>query len=287
MRASGVLPDMKRIRLCLAALGLLAAFPGRGTGQEANPTVDEIMARVAANQEKSIEARKQFVYKQEQLFALRRTSGKLQCQVQREYAITPGSKGIERKLVSQKETGDAGCDGDNNKVTVNIDGAMAESMSSQPQKRDDDIPRNLFPLTAREQRFYVYKLEGEEQYRGRRAWRVSFLPKRDRNDEGAWKGEALIDAEEFQPISVVTDLAVKIPMAVRVLLGTNVRGLGFSVSYQRVADGVWFPASMGGEFKLNALFFYRRTVTINVKNSDFKKTDVASSVTYGKIEQLP
>lgn len=244
------------------------------------------MARVAANQEKSIEARKQFVYKEEQLFALRRTNGKLQCQVQREYAIAPASKGIERKLVSQKETGDADCDGDN-KVTVNIDGAIAESMSSQPQKRDDDIPRDLFPLTAREQRLYVYKLEGEEQYRGRRAWRISFLPKHDGNDQGVWKGEALIDAEEFQPINVVTDLAVKIPLAVRVLLGTNVRGMGFSVSYQRVADGVWFPASLGGEFKLNALFFYRRSITINVKNSDFRKTDVASSVTYDKIEKLP
>ena len=83
---------------------------------------------------------------------------------------------------------------------------------------------------------------------------------------------------------VTTDLTAKVPMGVRVFLGTNVKGVGFSVSYQRVADGVWFPASFGGEFKLNVLFFYRRSVSINVKNSDFKRTDVKSDVAFDKIQ---
>lgn len=265
----------------------LVVFGGEAFGQ-AQPSVADIMARVAANQEKSVEARTRYVYKQEQLFALRRASGKLACQVAREYTIAPGPSGLERKLVQSKETGDGSCDGDN-KVTVNVDGAVAESMGSKPEKRDSDVPRQLFPLTSREQRLYVYKLEGEESYRGRRAYRISFLPKREGEDEGAWKGEALIDAEEFQPVQVATDLAVKIPLAVRLLLGTNVRGLGFSVSYQRVADGVWFPASFGGELKLNALFFYRRSITINVKNSDFQRTDVTSNVAFEKqaLDKLP
>lgn len=75
---------------------------------------------------------------------------------------------------------------------------------------------------------------------------------------------------------VSTDLAAKVPLAVRILLGTNVHGVGFSVSYQRVAEVVWFPARFGGEFKLNALFFHRRSISINVKNGDFKRTDVNS-----------
>jgi hypothetical protein len=63
-----------------------------------------------------------------------------------------------------------------------------------------------------------------------------------------------------------------------------VRGLGFSVSYERVADGVWFPTGFGGEFKFNVLFFYRRSVSINVKNSDFKRTDVNSNVAFDKVQ---
>jgi hypothetical protein len=56
------------------------------------------------------------------------------------------------------------------------------------------------------------------------------------------------------------------------------------MNYERVADGVWFPSGFGGEFKFNVLFFYRRSVSINVKNSDFKRTDVNSNVAFDKIQ---
>ena len=39
-----------------------------------------------------------------------------------------------------------------------------------------------------------------------------------------------------------------------------------------------------GEFKLNVLFFFRRSVSINVKNGDFKRTDVNSNVAFDKIQ---
>lgn len=251
-----------------------------------SPSVDEIMARVAGNQAKSVEARKQFVYKQNELFSLHRANGKLACQTTREWWVTPAPKGIEKKLIKAEEKTDGSCDAD--KTTVNIDGDLMAGLSEggQKHKDDDDVPRDLFPLTAREQQHYRYRLLGEDTEHGRRVYRIGFEPKRaaDGDEDAPWKGEALIDAEEFEPVQVVTDLAVKVPMAVRVLLGTNVRGVGFSVSYQRVADGVWFPASFGGEFKLNALFFYRRSITINVKNSDFRRADVASSVAFDKIQ---
>jgi hypothetical protein len=69
-------------------------------------------------------------------------------------------------------------------------------------------------------------------------------------------------------------------MAVKILLGTNVKGLGFSVAYQKFADGVWFPVSYGGEFEVRAVFFYKRTISVSMTNSDFRRTDVTTKVAY-------
>ena len=75
-------------------------------------------------------------------------------------------------------------------------------------------------------------------------------------------------------------LALKIPGAVKVLLGTDIKGLGFSVTYQKFEDGVWFPVSYGGEFEVRAVFFYKRTISVNVTNTEFHRTNVKSNVTY-------
>jgi hypothetical protein len=81
-------------------------------------------------------------------------------------------------------------------------------------------------------------------------------------------------------VLVTTNLAFGIPMAVKILLGTNIRGLGFSVAYQKFADGVWFPVSYGGEFEVRAVFFYKRSISVSLTNSDFRRTDVTSKVAY-------
>jgi hypothetical protein len=286
---------MKRIAwMILAASAALAQTPQAGAEKTSlaslekipPPPIDEIMARVAANQARSVEARKQFVYKQEQLIALRYANGKQACQFQREYTVVPNATGVTRKLV-KAESVVGHCDDDSDKnVKANIDSGTAEAIGSPVTWETDGVPRDLFPLTAKEQRHYDYRLAGVETYKGRRAYRIAFQPKSPREavDAGDWKGGALIDAEEFEPISVTTTLAQKVPLGVRVLLGTDVRGLGFSVSYERVADGVWFPTGFGGEFKFNVLFFYRRSVSINVKNSDFKRTDVNSNVAFDKVQ---
>ena len=91
---------------------------------------------------------------------------------------------------------------------------------------------------------------------------------------------ALIDVAEFQPVHVTTDLTVGIPLPVRILLGTSVHGIGFTVSYQRLDDGVWFPSGFGGEFSVRALFFFKQVVSVNITNSDFRRTDVNSTVTF-------
>jgi len=56
--------------------------------------------------------------------------------------------------------------------------------------------------------------------------------------------------------------------------------LGFAVSYQKFDDGVWFPVSYGGEFELKAVFFYKRAISIAMTNSDFRRADVTSDITY-------
>ena len=48
------------------------------------------------------------------------------------------------------------------------------------------------------------------------------------------------------------------PLLVRVVPGGNIRQTGFAVSYQRVAENVWFPVSYGSEFRLDVLFGYKR-----------------------------
>jgi len=161
-------------------------------------------------------------------------------------------------------------------------GGESDSFRFMGETRDG-LPRGLFPLTAAEQRLYTYRLEGTETYRERQVYRIGFRPNHKRNsdgEEGIWKGQALVDAEEFQPVQVVTDLTGAVPLPVRILLGTDIRGLGFTVSYQRMADGVWFPAGYGGEFEMRALFFLKMTVSVNVTNSDFRRTDVNSKVAF-------
>ena len=83
---------------------------------------------------------------------------------------------------------------------------------------------------------------------------------------------------------MTTTFAQKIPLAVRLALGTNVRQLGFALRYEEVDDGVWFPVSYGGEFKIRALFFYNRTATVSLAAADFRRTDVDSSIAFDDIE---
>ena len=77
---------------------------------------------------------------------------------------------------------------------------------------------------------------------------------------------------EFEPVVVYTEMSRKIPLAVRTLLGTNLPGLGFSVTYDREPDGVWFPVSFGTEFRIRVLFFIARDISMSLANTHFEKT---------------
>lgn len=89
-----------------------------------------------------------------------------------------------------------------------------------------------------------------------------------------------VDAEEFQPRLVVTKLAWNVPAAVGVLFGTSIRQLGFSVTFGKVADGLWFPSTYGTEFSLRVLFGYKRNITMNVVNTGFRRTRADSTIIF-------
>ena len=254
------------------------------------PDVSVIMQRVGANQDQSQEIRKQYTFHQKQLLRMNRGNGKVAREEHREYEVSPGAHGVAKELthfdgryqykgkyVSYDHPGHEYKD-------MDIDGDLINDLSddmTNDKRSRDGIGCDLFPLTAQEQRKYNFKLLATEQYRGREVYRVEFEPKPHQEfDEAAWKCEALIDAAEFQPVLVHTTLAMRIPRAVKVLLGTDIKGLGFAVSYQKFEDGVWFPVSYGGEFEVRAVFFYKRKISVNMTNTEFRRAMVNSNITY-------
>jgi hypothetical protein len=242
------------------------------------PTIDEIMARVAENQHRAQEARKQWVFEQDVRVRLHRSNGKLAREESRKYLVTPTPSGLERKLQQQE--------GGEHKGGLDLDGDLVQSFAEDDDfnmgnKNKDGVSEEMFPLTAKEQSKYIYKLEGREDYRGVSVYRVSFRPK-PQTEDADWKGEALIDAAEFEPVLVSTALGWNVPFAVKALLGTDIQHLGFKITYKKVADGVWFPATYGGEFYVRGLFLYKRNISISVKNDEFRKTDVDSKITFEK-----
>jgi hypothetical protein len=266
--------------LLLALLALSAAAQ--------TPDIREIMQRVAANQAKSEDSRGQFVYLQKQTVRLGQTNGKLAREERREYRMIPSANGVRKELVSLKgrfeERGQEvqfeqsvkeheGVRRDTMDADLARD--LSEDLTGDSHSRDG-FAHDLFPLTSEEQKKYRFRLAGSEVHHGRSVYRVAFDP----NNQGEWKGEALIDAAEFQPVSISTTLARHVPLVVRTVFGTNVKGLGFAVSYQKFDGGVWFPVSYGGEFELRAVFFYKRVISVSMTNSDFRRADVTSDITY-------
>jgi len=259
-----------------------------------------IMAKVVANVEKAADSRRQFLYHQAVTTNLVRPNGQISRKENRQYEVFPSENATEKKLISlrgearQGKTvttyGEAGY----KKKNLDIDGDLMRDLTSDlvdEKKSRDGIPASLFPLRAKDLDGYRFTLKEEFEYQGRRTYKILFEPNGkhscvniggdDDDCEGAsWKGELWIDVEELQPARIFTEQAFRVPWGVKVFLGTNIQRSGFSVSYQRVAENVWFPASYGTEFRFNALWGYRRTVTLSLESSGFQKTDIASKIRY-------
>jgi len=284
---------VKLLILAGAAAGFLAAQ---------TPDVNSIMAQVGINQAKSREQRAQWIYQQKQLLRLVRSNGKIAREEHRQYLVLPDRRGVKKELTkfdgryAQHGTYHTYDKPGYKYKGLDLDGDLIDGLSddmTNQKESVDGIESDLFPLTYHQQLKYTFRLEGGiQEYRGHQVWKIAFEPKQrasllDGDDGGntMWKGEALIDTEELQPVAITTSLACKMPAAIRILLGTNIKGLGFSLSYQKVADGVWFPVSYGGEFEVTGLFFYKRTMSISLVNSDFRHADVTSQIAFAKDEK--
>jgi hypothetical protein len=86
-------------------------------------------------------------------------------------------------------------------------------------------------------------------------------------------------------VLVTTAWTGKIPKAVTIALGTNVRQIGAKITFQRFDKNVWFPVSSGGELKLRVLFLYARTIAFSSTSSGFRKADVESSIEFDDEEK--
>jgi hypothetical protein len=289
----------------LACSSLLVVCPRpRGVAAQAAasaslPAAEAVMARVATNQDQAEAERAHYVYMQHAKMSSRR-GGHVMCEEITDYRITPSSDGSHaelltldgRQLTNHKylaysalppDQSSPKKEGENDSIAVTIkddslDRDLVENMRSNliHDKSKDGISAHLFPLTSKDQADYAFHMVGRERMNDRNVYHISFRPK-DKNDFG-WSGDAYIDTTAYQPVLVTTGMARKIPFAVRTFLGTNLPGLGFTVTYAPQPDGVWFPVSFSTEFKLHVLFFFNREIILDAQNREFEKTHVTSKV---------
>jgi hypothetical protein len=261
-------------------------------------TADEIMAKVAENQTRAEGARAGFVYRQDVLVRMKRNDGKLAREEDREYTVTPEASGVKREMVHF--AGKYGVDGKEVAYSEpiehhvgpheggGIDADVVDSLSKDfgnDDKSRDGINQDLFPLTAKKQRHYVFSLAGVEKYHDRAVFRITFEPrKKDHiDDDGTpWAGEVLVDKADLTPVLITTHLARGVPVPVKILLGTNIQQLGFKVVYGKFDDNLWFPVNYSGELKIRVLFLYARTISLGLVNSGFQKADVKSTIVFDK-----
>ena len=256
------------------------------------------MARVAAHQDSAEAERAHYVYIQHARVTSHKGT-KVLCEETTDSRVTPNEKGSQQQLLKLNgrvlQNGKYLAytdlpkprDPNDHDVNLSIGGDDSDRNLVEGMRNDftndnsgrgskDGFQTGLFPLTTNSLKDEDFKLLGRERMLNRDVFHITFTPK-DKSDYG-WKGDAYIDATAFQPVLVHTTMSRNIPLAVRMLLGTNVPGLGFSITYAPQADGVWFPATFGTEFRIKFLFFYSRQITLYAENRDFEKTHVTSTI---------
>ena len=287
--------------MVLLAAGLAAGQTAQPEIQNETPNADDIMARVAANQDRSEALRKEYVYRQHIHIVTHKPNSRMMREETADYDVVPLSDGIQKRLklltgrywnkgkyvdfqgdpapIINNRTDPDLIDNLRNREPAPLTGTTDADLIHYlrkyllDDKSKDGVAHALFPLTFDVQKGYVFKLLGQEVEEGRKVYHIAFTPKD--TEELAWEGEAFIDAAEFQPVRVFTRLSGHIPVLVRTMW-FDLPGFGFNVVYRRQQDGVWFPSSFGTEFKVHAgpIFFFNRDVSISMKNSGFEHTHV-------------
>lgn len=269
------------------------------------PTAESVMTQVAANQDRAEAERGRFVYVQHAKMVSRR-GGTVMCEEITDYRMTPTRDGSHEELlhlegrqlskhayltyhelppaqVKAQAEAEKKNDDNHDQIAITIsedsmDRDLVENMRWNliHDKSKDGVSAHLFPLTSKDQTDYTFRMVGRERMNGRDVFHIAFRPKDPKNF--GWRGEAYIDTTAFQPVLVTTGLSRKIPFAVRTLLGTNLPGLGFTITYAPQPDGVWFPVTFSTEFKIHVLFFFHREIILDARNSEFEMTHVTSKI---------
>lgn len=247
------------------------------------------MAQVAANLERGSELRQRYVYTQKIRTRLLRTNSRLAREEHRVLTVTPSEKGTGKKLIhfegqySEKDKLLSYSSPGFRTKDLDLDGELIESLSDDfvsDSASRDGINMHLFPFLAKDLPSYRFTLTGETQFQNRPAYRVLFEPLPDAAESRPWAGEMLVDREDLHPLSIQTKLTFKMPFLVKSILGTNLRQTGFSISYTRLAPGIWFPATYGTEMRLDVLFGYKRVITMSMESSDFQQVSADSAITF-------
>jgi hypothetical protein len=272
---------------------LLLSTPGiNAENRPADLTADQIMRKVAWHQNRAQTMREAFRYDQSVLIRFHRGGNKLCREEYSEFVVTPTPRGSEKDLVhflgkyrDGKELHEY-YEPHFQYKDLDIDGELITELAEELTDDDDakdGINRDLFPLTLQKQKGMKFQLEGVETYKGREVYKITFHPNKAtwKEDGTPWAGEVLVDHEKLQPVLVTTRLAKGLPLVVRTVLGTNITRLGFKVAYEEFEDDLWFPVTYGGEFKVKAVFFYKRKISLSLRNSGFERSEVTSKVAFG------
>ncbi len=262
----------------VAADVLCAAMALAGArGSASSLTASAIMARVAMNQDRSNKLRAEYVYRQHVESIARKTNGRVTCRETADYLVIPFADATKKELKAiTVQFRRKGCEvvlhaKPKNSVPIDCDVADSFTEGLLDSKTKDSVDKDLFPLTSAEQKKYAFRLIDAEDLNGERVYRIAFRPQNQR--EFTWKGQAYIDAHDFEPVDIYTRMARRLPLAVRAFL-VALPGLGFNIQYRRQPGGVWFPSTFGTEFRMRLVMFYRRIYTVSISNTGFERTSV-------------
>jgi len=252
-------------------------------------TANDIMQRVIENQTRAQEARKQWVYTQEVFARSTQRNKTLVREEIRTFRVLPSEKGVNRELltIEGKRRVKGKLESYQQPLTDDdsIDEWVSDLATGDEDKEGglrDAFGPNVFPLAGDKLNGYAFVRKPDAEFRGHSVYAIEYKPlKTGRWGYAAdpWEGEVLVDKESFQPVFISSFLAFKMPAAVKILLGTNIRDLGYKIEYDQFGD-LWFPVKGSGEFKLDAVWFFKRNGSYAMKCYDFKKATADSSITF-------
>ena len=261
-------------------------------------TADVIMQRVIENQTRAQEARTQWVYTQEVFARSTQRNKTLMREETRTFRVLPSEKSTKRELLAvtgqrrvknKLERYDgalSGKDDDTNTIDEWVS-ELAEGKESHDESKGgirDAFGPNVFPLASDKLKGYRFTRKNDTEFRGHAVYAVEYKPLKNGKYDyvgDPWEGEVLVEKASFQPVFISSFLEFKMPMAVKILLGTNIRDLGFKIEYDKFGE-VWFPVKSSGEFKVDAVWFFKRNGSYSMKCYDFRKATAESSVTFAQ-----